>query len=315
MRLTVDAASAGLRLDAFVVAQRAASSVAAARRAITEGLVRLDGRAARKGTRLRVGQVVEADEAANRDARPIPAPGMPLAVLYEDEDLVAVNKPAGVPSHPLRAGETVSVAAALVARYPECGSASPDPREGGLAHRLDVGTSGVLLAARHREGWRRLREALGAQDCEKVYVAEVAGAVTLDGTARPFVERGQSPGTVVVTAAIGRSGRRGGRVRLEGGREPLPARTEIAVRARFDGSSLVEARLCKGRAHQVRAHLAYLGCPVVGDTIYGAPDVEGGPPPIPRLHALAVTLRHPMTGRPLRIEAPPPPWAKRGSAH
>jgi 23S rRNA pseudouridine1911/1915/1917 synthase len=307
MRLTVEEASAGRRIDAFLAEQGAAPSVAAGRRAIAAGLVRLDGRVPRKGMRVRPGQLVETHEAPAIAAGPAPS----LDVLYEDDDLVAVNKPAGVPSQSLRPGEIGSVAAALVARYPECASAAPDPREGGLGHRLDVGTSGVLLAARHSEAWRRLRQALGAADCEKLYLAEVIGVLPVvadgDGGDRQSdrVLLGDRSEAVVVTAAIGRTGRRGKRVRLEGGRQPLPARTEFRLRERRHETSVIEARLSKGRAHQVRAHLAHLGCPVVGDDIYGHP---GGGATL-RLHALAVTLRHPITGGPLRIEAPLPGWA------
>jgi hypothetical protein len=122
---------------------------------------------------------------------------------------------------------------------------------------------------------------------------------------RASAEPGGHSEVIVVNAAIGRTGRRGKRVRLEGGRQPLPARTEFRVRERRHETSLIEARLSKGRAHQVRAHLAHLGCPVVGDEIYGR---SGGDTGL-RLHALAVTLRHPITGRALHIEAPLPGWA------
>jgi 23S rRNA pseudouridine1911/1915/1917 synthase len=303
MRLIVDEASAGARLDAFLAAHGAAGSVAAARRAIAAGRVHLEGGRPRKGTRLAPGQIVTtADESGPTGV--IPGPELPLRVLYEDRHLVAVDKPAGIPSHPLHAGETGSVAAALVARYPECALAAADPREGGLGHRLDVGTSGVLVAARDRETWRALRQALGAEGCQKTYLAEVRGPLP-DSADRPFVEVGSRPGAIAVTAPIGRIGRRGSRVRLDGGRNPLPARTEMAIRERRGETTLVTAWLSRGRAHQVRAHLAHLGCPVVGDPLYGPEDSPG---PL-HLHALAVALRHPATGAPLCIEAPLPPWA------
>jgi 23S rRNA pseudouridine1911/1915/1917 synthase len=304
MRLIVDEGSAGARLDAFLVARGGAGSVAAARRAIAAGQVHLEGGRARKGTRLAPGQVVTTTADAPAPAGVVPRPELPLQVLYEDRYLVAVDKPAGIPSHPLRAGETASVAAALVARYPDCAQASADPREGGLGHRLDVGTSGVLVAARDRETWAALRQALGSEGCEKTYLAEVRGVLP-DTADRPFVEVGTRPGALAVTAPIGRIGRRGSRVRLAGGRNPLPARTEVAVRERRGATTLVTAWLSRGRAHQVRAHLAHLGCPVVGDALYGPEDSTG---PL-HLHALALALRHPATGAPLCIEAPLPDWA------
>jgi 23S rRNA-/tRNA-specific pseudouridylate synthase len=109
----------------------------------------------------------------------------------------------------------------------------------------------------------------------------------------------------VVSAPIGRVGRRGGRVRVAAGRQPLAARTEVRVLEQRAHTTLVEARLQRGRPHQVRVHLAHLGAPVVGDAVYGRGDGDL------HLHAAAVALRHPETGRPLRVEAPAPAWARR----
>jgi 23S rRNA pseudouridine1911/1915/1917 synthase len=301
MRLTVDDAAAGRRLDAFLAAAGGSPSVAAARRSIEAGLVRVDGRREKKGARVRSGQVVEIDD---RSAPPV-RPEIVLDVLYEDADLVAIAKPAGVPSQSLAAGETGSVASALVARFPECAHASLDPREGGLGHRLDRDTTGVLLAARSPACWERLRSALGGAGCAKTYLAEVTGAFA--PAESTFVGR-RPQGGWVIDAPIGRTGRRGRRVNVGGGRQPLAARTEVDVLEERGARTLVEARLVKGRAHQVRAHLAHAGHPVVGDDVYG-PETSDGE--ALRLHALAVTLAHPITGQPLRIEAPAPAWAKR----
>jgi 23S rRNA pseudouridine1911/1915/1917 synthase len=301
MRVTVDGAGDGRRLDAFLAAAAAAPSVAAARRMIEAGLVRVDGRREKKGARVRAGQVVEVAP----ESLPAVLPPPPLELLYQDDDLLAVAKPAGVPSQSLRPGETGTVASALVARFPECAGASEDPREGGLAHRLDGDTTGVLLAARNRETWLRLRAALGGGS-EKIYRAEVMGAPFAPPPS-PFVTR-TAGGGWVVEAPIGRTGRRGTKVNVGGGRQPLEARTELAVLELRVGTTLVEARLSRGRAHQVRAHLAHAGHPVVGDAVYGQ-ETSSTHAQL-RLHALAVTLAHPTTGQPLRIEAPPPPWAR-----
>jgi 23S rRNA pseudouridine1911/1915/1917 synthase len=206
----------------------------------------------------------------------------------------------------LRPGDGATLAAALVARFPECAQASPDPREGGLGHRLDVGTSGVLLAARHRETWYRLREALAGPLCEKTYLAEIRGVFPeADARLGELVLPGPKPASFVITAPIGRQGRRSDRVKVASGRQPLPARTEVTLLERGDAVALVEARLQRGRAHQVRAHLAHLGVPVRGDSIYGEAEEETGL----RLHAWRVSLAHPTTGQLLRIEAPAPDWA------
>jgi 23S rRNA pseudouridine1911/1915/1917 synthase len=305
--LLVDASEAGLRVDAFLVGRKVLPSASAARRAVAAATVRVNGRLAKKGARLEPGDTVDLGGDLVDKPVLVPLPHLPLAVLYQDGDMVAVDKPALVPSHPLRPGEGATVAAALVARFPECALASPDPREGGLAHRLDVATSGVLLAARSREFWYRLRHALAEPSCEKLYLAEIRGAwPSPERATEDFVLPGPHPRSFVVTAPIGRRGRRGDRVKLASGREPLLARTEMTLLEARGDLALVEARLSRGRPHQVRAHLAYLGTPVRGDPIYGEAVADRGL----GLHAWAVSFLHPAARRPLRIEAPPPPWAQ-----
>jgi 23S rRNA pseudouridine1911/1915/1917 synthase len=298
-RVRVDESRAGARVDHLVADAVPSLGVAGARRLVEAGGVRVDGRLARKGERLAAGQTLDIDEAAAAGGGAVgvaPDAGLVVTWLHVDETLVAIDKPPGVPSHPLRAGELGTAANAIVARFPECAGASPDPREGGVAHRLDNETSGVLLAARGRDAWEALRAALRAPDCLKTYLAEVVGA---------------PPDRGVETAPIGRAGRRGGRVRVGAGRAPLSARTEWELVERRGATTLVRARLHAGRAHQVRAHLAAAGFPIVGDEVYGAGAGARAPdaPPGLRLHAHTIALVHPRTRAPLLIEAPPPRWA------
>ena len=302
-RATVDTAAAGARLDHFV-ARLIGDSVHAARRLIVDGRVSLDGRSThdvKKGIHLAVGQDVIVELAGSPSAGVVPEPEAPLEVLFCDAQLVAVNKPAGIPSHPLRTGETGTLANALVARYPECAEAADDRREAGLGHRLDNGTSGVLLAARRHDVWLALREALRAASCEKHYLAEVVGL--------PADPRGS------LAEPIGRQGRRGNRVLVGGqGRNPLPAVTEWEVIERRPQSALLRVRLHAGRAHQVRAHLAALGHPLVGDGLYGQARADAAARALGassiRLHAESVRLHHPSSGQPLLVEAPAPVWAR-----
>jgi 23S rRNA pseudouridine1911/1915/1917 synthase len=295
-RARVEASAAGQRLDHFVASAVAGLTVHGARRLIADGGVRVDGRRSRKGDRLVAGQTVEIEAGG----APVIEPDTSVAieVLFADETLVAIAKPAGVPSHPLQAGERDTAANALVARFPECATASPDAREAGLVNRLDTDTSGVLLAARSPAAWQALRAAIAAPTCEKSYLAEVVGAPPAHGA---------------VDVPIGRSGRRGARVRVGSGRRPLPARTEWEVVAARAGTTLLRARLHAGRAHQVRAHLAAAGYPILGDLVYAddgarALAAERGVTR-PRLHAATVSLPHPISGRPILIEAPAPAWA------
>src|SRR5215470_4364289 len=155
-RTRIPPEAAGQRTDHAVAAAVPGLSVTAARRLLQSGAVTIDGRRPRKGAKIgarEAGATIEIDDVAlvavGIGARePVaPNPSLPLVVLHEDDALVAVAKLAGVPSHPIRPGQGLTAVNALVARFPECAAASPDPREAGLVHRLDTGTSGVLIAA------------------------------------------------------------------------------------------------------------------------------------------------------------------------
>lgn len=299
-RFSLDGAASGGRADQVVARLVPGLSVAGARRLIAAGGVRVDGRSVRKGDQVGPGQTVEIDEArgAGHTApgrRVTPDPAAPLEVLATDPDFVAIAKPPGMPSHPLESGETGTAANALVARFPECAAASADSREGGLVHRLDTGTSGILLAARNAEAWAALRRALADRSCEKIYLAEVHGLARDGESLEP----------------IGRAGRRGARVRVGAGRNPLSAHTSWELLEARAGTSLVRARLSKGRAHQVRAHLAAAGHAIVGDPLYGHDESAEKDQPL-RLHAWSIRFAHPRTGQAISIEAPPPSWAKMG---
>jgi 23S rRNA pseudouridine1911/1915/1917 synthase len=294
-RYRVDATAAGKRLDQAAAAIVAELSVAAARRLIAAGAIRVDGRRVRKGQRAGEGQCLDVDDAALAGVRTDlqrvePDASTRVELLALDGAFIAVQKPHGVPSHPHAAGELRTAANAIVALFPECATASPVAREGGLVHRLDTATSGVLIAARSAAAWPRLHAALAAPTCEKTYLAEVMGQPTDDvgASAQP----------------IGRVGRRGARVRVGGGRNPLPAHTAWRVLQRRADTTLLQVRLTKGRAHQVRAHLAAAGHPIVGDALYGGPPADRL-----HLHAASIRFEHPDTGATILIEAPPPVWA------
>jgi 23S rRNA pseudouridine1911/1915/1917 synthase len=263
---TVDAADTSSRLDQFV-AKHTGLSRAAAMRLITEGQVLLDGRVGRKGNLVSAGQTVALHEQP-RDPKmtpPVPQPELPLDVLYEDAALVAVNKAAGLPCHPLRAGELGTVANALVARYPECARASDSRREGGLCHRLDTFTTGALLAARSPAAWRTLRAAFSSGAVEKEYLALVAGVPGADefDLALPLLAGPGPEGQrrVLVATTPDQMYRR----------DAMDAYTRFVVKQRGDRFALVQAYAQTGRRHQIRAHLAHLGLPLVGDELYGGP--------------------------------------------
>jgi 23S rRNA pseudouridine1911/1915/1917 synthase len=257
-----------------------------------DGAVRVNGKRATKGQRVAVGDTIElAREPVSGDAlRPAPDPDVRLDVLVERSDLVAVAKPAGVPSQPLRAGELGTIANAIAFRYPECVAIGDDPRDGGLIHRLDIGTSGVIVAARTLEAYRALRAAFGIGTVVKHYLAICDGRPIVRECDAPLAQRGKR---VVVDLAEG-----------------LPAYTEIAVeRASHAGApgttkahALVRCVARTGRMHQVRAHLAHVGASITGDALYGGAPLTGHDGFF--LHAASIAL--PIAKDQLVIEAPIP---------
>lgn len=282
----LDADTAEERLDTSL-ARLASCSHAAARRLIDGDLVRLNGRRARKGERVRPGDRIELDgEPPNASSlRPCPQPELALAVLFEDGDLVVVNKPAGMPSQPLRPGEGGTVANAVVARYPECANVGRDPREAGLVHRLDSNTSGALALARNAEAWQELRRAFHEHRVMKEYAALVGGEV-------------RSP--LTIDAPLTHRGRRMAIDHTEG----LEALTEAEPLAVAHGLTLLRVRATTGRMHQVRAHLAYVDHPLVGDELYGGPlELEGAPGTF--LHASRLVLPRPRSDT-VDVRAPLP---------
>jgi 23S rRNA pseudouridine1911/1915/1917 synthase len=299
IELEVREEAAGQRLDRFL-AQALGLSRAELRRLFDEGAIRVGGRPSKKGDRVATGQRIRL-LLGIQDASVSPNPALPLKVLHFDDALVFVDKPAGIPSHPLRPGETGTAANALVARFPECVSASEDPREGGLCHRLDIQTSGVLLAARKREVWLQVRGAFGREEVDKRYWALVSGPIGDEGEIEIPLRHHRRRKVRVEAASRGEPGAR-------------PARSVFRVLSRAGQFSLLEVRIITGVLHQVRAHLASIGAPVVGDALYGGLLEEGvaprerEAPPTPRvlLHARSLELVHPTTGRPLRVESPIP---------
>ena len=282
--LEVPADAAGMRVDVWL-----AGALSLPRTRVKEllerGAVRVGGRPPRKGDRTVAGARVEIT-LPDEVPRPVPQPELSLSVLHVDPQLVAVDKPAGMPSHPLQPGERGTVVNALVARHPECADASADAREGGLVHRLDTFTSGVLLAARTPDAWRAVREAFSGREVDKRYLAVVTGPVADEGEIDlPLRHRGDH-----VEPALG-----------GGGREAL---TDFRVLSRAGDAALLEVRIRTGVLHQIRAHLASIGAPVLGDVDYGGRAQPG----LTRffLHAARLGLQHPASGSRLEVVAPLP---------
>jgi 23S rRNA pseudouridine1911/1915/1917 synthase len=288
----VPAALAGERLDRFVSVLTGRSRADAAA-LVAGGAVRVGGASVTSGkVRLAEGDVVEVE--AGPDAGPVVAsdPSVPVLVVHEDDDVVVVDKPAGLVVHPGAGHATGTLVHGLVARFPEIAGVGESDRPG-IVHRLDRDTSGLLVVARTEVARRRLVAALAERRVERVYLALVHGL--------PEADAG------LVDAPVGRSARQPTKMAVsERGREAR-TRYEVVQRWPDPGCALLRCRLETGRTHQIRVHLAAIGHPVVGDDTY-----DGGrrrPVAVPRLflHATRVAFDHPVTGEPLAFESRLPP--------
>lgn len=292
---------AGVRLDQFLVAHIPDVSRARVQQLIEQSLVTVDEKPAKASLRLRGGERVTVHGPAQPEPlRAIPE-DIPLDIVYEDDDLAIVNKPAGMMVH-AGAGATDddrnrgTLVNALLHRFRRLSEVGGDLRPG-IVHRLDKETSGLIIVAKNDESHRKLAEQFSQRQVKKTYLALVHGAVKADGTIRSSISR-DSVRRVRMTT------------RGSGGREAI---THYHVRQRIESAfgkfTLLEVKIDTGRTHQIRVHLSSLGHPVVGDALYGAPRevkavaVRGKPAteqPIALLrnflHAAALELHHPSTG-------------------
>ena len=258
---------------------------------VASGAVRVNGEPwTRAGRPVSTGQLVEAAVrperlAAAATATDRPFALTPAAILYRDDALVAVDKPPGLPTHPTADPSRPSLVSHLERYLRESGGASTLA----VHQRLDRDTSGVVLFATDPRANEGLSRAFAGREVHKVYLALVARPRTLP------------PRRFRVDAPLGPSGP--SRRVARGGEGARPAETDVIVREILAGALLVEARPLTGRKHQVRAHLAHAGLPVLGDRTYGA-DAPGAPRLM--LHAWRLGLKHPLTGEALAIESPLP---------
>lgn len=248
--ISVGPAEAGNRLDA-VVARRLGLSRGWVRKLLASERVLLGGRPAAKGAILRAGDRIDVLPFAGPEAGPIANPGMAVSILREAAGLIAIDKPAGWPVHPLNPDETDTALNALVALHPELVGVGEGGLRSGVVHRLDPGTSGVLVFAIDERAWREARSAFAEKRVAKRYVARVHGAFAGE---REIELRLESRGAHVRVVASG------GRV----------ASSHVRALETGPETSLVEIAMRTGVRHQIRASLAEIGHPVVGDRLYGS---------------------------------------------
>lgn len=298
LRLAVASGDAGERLDRFLAGQLPDLSRTRIQSLVDHGRVTLNGAPGKRSYRVEEGDSVVIEIPAPSAAAAQPE-RIPLAILYQDDDVAVVNKPAGMIVHPGAGAKSGTIVNALLHEFGARGELSSVGGElrPGIVHRLDRETSGALLIARNDLAHRALVEQFSGRKIEKTYVALVHGRLKEDAG------RIELPVARDLHRRIRMTTRR---------REGRAARTDWRVRLRLPGYTLAEADLHTGRTHQIRVHFSALGHPVVGDALYGAPRQpkvgSASLPPLERnfLHAARICFAHPTTGKAIEVRAPLP---------
>src|SRR6266851_228119 len=287
IELRVRSEQAGVRLDRFLAAEVSRLSRSRLQALIRRGLVTLNGKEPRTREIVRAGDLVRIREPAAEKIGAEPEK-ISLQVLFEDDDLVVINKPAGMVVHPGAGNQRHTLVNALLAHCTTLSGIGGKQRPG-IVHRLDKDTSGCLVVAKNDATHQELSRQFAAREIEKIYLALVAGTMRK--------KRG------VIDAAIGRDPVHRQRMAVTKMRGRA-ARTDYRVLRSSGGISLMECVLHSGRTHQIRVHLHHLGHPVLGDKLYGrksAPDFSRQ-----MLHAWKLSFRHPRTRERKDFEAPLP---------
>jgi len=299
LKIAVEADDAGLRLDRVVANRCPQLSRTRVQELIAGGLVLLNGKSVKDAHKVHASDAIEIVPEP-RPALRAEAESIPLDTLYEDEDVIAINKPAGMTVHAGAGNSHGTLVNALLGRGQSL-SQPGDPLRPGIVHRLDKETSGILLVAKNDFAHAKLAEAFRLRSIQKIYVALVQGILK--------EESGR------IELAIARDPNR--RTRMTAKRAALlhnarEARTDWQVLARIDSTTLVEVQLHTGRTHQIRVHFSALRHPVVGDTLYGAAgQLHIGRTTLPVLgrnflHAAKIAFTQPRTGQPIHLMAPLP---------
>ncbi len=291
MRLIAEPSDSGKRLDHLLHERWPEFSRSRIQDWIKSGRVLVNGAQQRASHAVRAGEAIEVDPAELPPLRAAPEP-IPLKILYEDDDLVAIDKPAGMVVHAGAGIHSGTLVNALLHHFDGLSALGGDLRPG-IVHRLDRYTSGVLLVAKNDAAHQKLAAQFSGRKVEKVYIALVHGKVKQD---QGRIERPIARDPVRRTRMT---------ARLAEGR---PAWSEYRVLRRFERFTLLEVRIGTGRTHQIRVHLSSIGHPVAGDTLYGAPAKVDGQPALSRyfLHAHRIRFRQPSNDEEITVISPLP---------
>lgn len=285
--LTAATEHAGVRLDAFLSADGALTRSQAAR-LIAEGRVRVNGKPAAKSARLSGGETVTVDVPQLRETA-LPPQDIPLDVVYEDDDVIVVNKPTGLVVHPAPGHPDGTLVNALLHHCGDSLSGIGGEKRPGIVHRIDRDTSGLIIAAKNDAAHLALSAQLKDHSLSRTYECLVTGNMKQDsGTVDAPIGRSSADRKKMAVVPTGRR-----------------AVTHWEVVARYPGVTHLRCRLETGRTHQIRVHMAYIGHPILGDTVYGAkkevPGLTGQ-----CLHAVGLRFLHPRTHEVVELSCPLP---------
>ena len=288
MKLTLRVPEAGLRADAFLADAVEGLSRSAAQKLLEGGLARCGGKPLSKSEKLSTGAVVEVDLPEPEPLEAV-AQDIPLDIVYEDADVVVINKPVGMVVHPAPGHSSGTVVNALLHHCGNSLSGINGVLRPGIVHRIDRDTSGLLIAAKNDKAHLALAAQLQDHTLHRLYHGVVVGGLKEDaGTVNAPIDRNPKDRKKMAVVA--------------GGREAV---THYTVLERFSGYTYAAFRLETGRTHQIRVHMAHLGHPLLGDTVYGS--AKGYPALAGQcLHAKELTFLHPSTGEPVTVECPLP---------
>lgn len=299
----------GVRLDAALLAAFPTTTRAFVREAIESGSVLVDGRRTVKGLKLRGGEHIEIKELLEEEDNLVQPFGRCPKPVFEDDSLLAFDKPAGIPVQPLSCRETGTLMNSVVTRYGECRAIGDTPLMAGALHRIDADTSGLVLVARTQEAFNSMRAQFAAQTVEKTYLALVEGSVAAGGTLEN--ELVHDP-TLPFCKMIDKS-----RLRISDRRQAEKMKIMRAVTnfrpiafttVENEERTLLEVKIFTGVTHQIRAQLSLAGMHIINDRLYGAFAIENQTGHC--LHALSAKFTHPASGDPAVITTPWPNWAK-----
>ena len=287
-RVILQADRAGVRVDKYIAEAVPDLSRAAVQRLMDEGRILVNGSAVKPSHRLELGDTISVLIPPPKTTE-IVAETIPLDVVYEDSDIIVVNKPAGMVVHPAFGHVGGTLVNAVLAHCPDLSGVGGELRPG-IVHRLDKDTSGLIVVAKGDTALRNLQAQFKGREVRKVYLALAEGHVT--------------PATGLIDAPIGRDpkARKKMAVVAKGGRE---AQTEYQVRENYEAHTLVEAHPLTGRTHQIRIHMAFIGHPIAGDPIYGFRKQRARSPRL-FLHAARLGFRLPGSGEWREFQAPLP---------